>query len=86
MSATACATTTLIDPTTGRSARGVSVTILADDGLTSEALSKCVFVMGPERGLRFIETQPGVDAVVVDADGRLHYSSGLLNPAGGGVQ
>ena len=36
-----------------------SVTILADDGLTSEALSGRVFVMGPERGLRFIETQPG---------------------------
>lgn len=77
----------LIDPATGRSARGVqSVTILADDGLTSEALSKCVFVMGPERGLRFIETQPGVDAVVVDADGVLHTSSGLHNATSGAVQ
>lgn len=77
----------LIDPRTGRSATGVrSVTILADDGLTSEALSKCVFVMGWEQGLRFIEAQPGVDAVVVDADGRLHYSSGLLDPTQGGVQ
>jgi FAD:protein FMN transferase len=77
----------LIDPKTGRSACGVrSVTILADDGLTSEALSKCVFVMGCERGLRFIESQPGVDAVVVDAEGVLHYSSGLLNHTGGGVQ
>ena len=37
----------LIDPATGRSPRGVhSVTILADDGLTSEALSKSVFVLG----------------------------------------
>lgn len=77
----------LIDPKTGRSACGVrSVTILADDGLTSEALSKCVFVMGWERGLRFVESQPGVDAVVVDADGFLHYSSGLLNHTNGGVQ
>jgi len=77
----------LIDPKTGRSACGVcSVTILADDGLTSEALSKCVFVMGRERGLRFIESQPGVDAVVVDAEGGLHYSSGLLNQADGSVQ
>ncbi|MFG6489238.1 FAD:protein FMN transferase [Roseateles sp. BYS78W] len=77
----------LIDPRTGQSARGVrSVTILADDGLTSEALSKCVFVMGWERGLRFIESQPGVDAVVVDADGGLHYSSGLLNQTDGRAQ
>ncbi len=77
----------LIDPKTGRSARGVrSVTILADDGLTSEALSKCVFVMGCEQGLRFIESLPGVDAVVVDAEGCLHYSSGLLNHTSGAAQ
>ncbi len=72
----------LIDPKTGRSPHSVrSVTILADDGLTSEALSKTVFVMGLEKGLRLIESQPGVDAVVVDAAGALHYSSGLLNGA-----
>lgn len=77
----------LIDPRTGQSARGArSVTILADDGLTSEALSKCVFVMGWERGLRFIESQPGVDAVVVDTEGGLHYSCGLLHQAGTGLQ
>jgi FAD:protein FMN transferase len=70
----------LIDPRTGRSPSSVhSVTILADDGLTSEGLSKCVFVLGVERGLALIEQQSGVDAVIVDANGRLHYSSGLLN-------
>jgi FAD:protein FMN transferase len=72
----------LIDPATGRSPRSVhSVTVLADDGLTTEALSKCVFVLGVEKGLRLIEAQRGVDAVVVDACGALHYSSGLLAPA-----
>ncbi len=69
----------LIDPATGRSPRGVhSVTILAEDGLTTEALSKCVFVLGVEKGLRLIEAQRGVDAIVVDAAGALHYSTGLL--------
>ena len=72
----------LIDPKTGLSPVGVrSVTILADDGLTTEALSKTVFVSGLEKGLRLIESMPGVDAVVVDAAGALHYSSGLLNGA-----
>jgi thiamine biosynthesis lipoprotein len=71
----------LIDPRTGRSPSGVrSVTIVADDGLTSEALSKTVFVLGRERGLALIESVPGVDAVVVDDQGRLHYSAGLLLP------
>jgi thiamine biosynthesis lipoprotein len=69
----------LIDPATGRSPRGVhSVTILASDGLTSEALSKIVFVQGAARGLALVETLPGIDAVVVDAAGALHVSSGLL--------
>jgi thiamine biosynthesis lipoprotein len=68
----------LIDPKTGASPRSVrSVTILANDGLTSEGLSKCLFVMGLERGMRLVESVPGVDAVVVDASGALHFSSGL---------
>jgi thiamine biosynthesis lipoprotein len=72
----------VIDPATGRSPASVhSVTILADDGLTTEALSKSVFVLGVEKGMRLIEAQRGVDAVVVDASGALHYSSGLLAPA-----
>ena len=72
----------LLDPRTGRSPGGVaSVTILAADGLTAEALSKTVFVLGIEAGLRIVDAFPGVDALVVDADGRLHVSQGLL-PAG----
>ena len=33
--------------------------------------------------MRLIESQEGVDAVVIDAAGQLHYSSGLLD---GGAQ
>lgn len=69
----------LLDPRTGRSPDGVrSVTIVADDGLTAEALSKTVFVLGPERGLALVNGLPGVDAVIVDAAGHLHHSAGLL--------
>ena len=69
----------VIDPRTGKSPSHLhSVTILAADGLTTEALSKSLFVMGLQKGMRLIESQPGVDAVVVDAEGVLHYSSGLL--------
>jgi thiamine biosynthesis lipoprotein len=72
----------LIDPRTGASPSSVrSVTILAPDGLTSEALSKSVFVLGLDEGMRLVETQAGVDAVVVDAAGVLHFSSGLLRDA-----
>jgi FAD:protein FMN transferase len=68
----------LLDPATGRSPAHVhSVTIVAEDGLTSEALSKTVFVLGVERGLAIVEQVPGADAVVVDSAGRLHFTSGL---------
>lgn len=72
----------LLDPATGRSPQHVhSVTIIAADGLASEALSKAVFVLGVQRGLALVDTQPGVDAVVIDAHGVLHASSGLLHGA-----
>ena len=70
----------IVDPATGRSPDAVrSVTVLAADGLTSEALSKTVFVLGAARGLALVNQIPGVDAVVVDAAGRLHRSAGLLD-------
>jgi thiamine biosynthesis lipoprotein len=69
----------LIDPRTGKSPQAVhSVTVIAPDGLTSEALSKTIFVLGIERGMRIVETLPDVDAVVVDAAGELHASAGLV--------
>jgi thiamine biosynthesis lipoprotein len=74
----------LIDPATGRSPRGIhSVTILARDGLRSEALSKAVFVRGVGRGLALVERLGDVDAIVVDDQGALHASSGLLHASPG---
>jgi FAD:protein FMN transferase len=68
----------ILDPRTGRSAQVLrSVTVLADDGLTAEALSKCIFVLGPERGLAIAERVAGVDALAIDAQGHLHATPGL---------
>ena len=68
----------VIDPRTGESPAALqSVTIVAPDGLTAEGLSKSVFVLGLAPGMSLVEARPGVDAVVVDAAGVLHYSSGL---------
>jgi thiamine biosynthesis lipoprotein len=71
----------LIDPASGRSPDALrSVTVLGPDGLTTEALSKTVFVSGLEKGMRLIDAFAGVDAIVVDAAGVLHYSRGLQSP------
>ncbi len=69
----------LIDPATGESPQQIhSVTVLGDDGLSTEAFSKMLFVLGLEKGMRLIEAQDDLDALVVDAAGVLHYSRGLL--------
>lgn len=68
----------IVDPATGRSPSQVrSVTVLAADGLTCEAMSKTIFVLGAERGLELVESMQGVDAIVVDAQGELKCSSGM---------
>lgn len=69
----------LINPFTGESPQQIrSVTVLGEDGLSTEAFSKMVFVLGLQEGMRLIEAQGDMDALVVDAAGVLHYSRGLL--------
>jgi thiamine biosynthesis lipoprotein len=74
----------ILDPATGRSARDAwSVTILGAEATFTDALSTSVFVLGPEKGLELVNRLPGVDAIVIDARGRMHYSRDLaaLEPA-----
>jgi thiamine biosynthesis lipoprotein len=71
----------ILDPRTGRSPAGVrAVTVLAADGVTAEALGKAVFLRGPQAGLQLIDGLPGVDALVIDEQGRLHVSAGFTQP------
>ena len=68
----------ILDPSTGESAVGVrAVTVIGPDATTTEGLSKTVFVKGVDRGLALIHSLRDVDAVVVDARGRMFYSNGL---------
>ena len=73
----------IINPSTGKSASAVqSVTVLANLAADSDALSTTVFVLGVKKGLALVNRLPGVDAIVIDAEGLLHYSDGLLRAAG----
>jgi FAD:protein FMN transferase len=68
----------VLDPQTGFPARGCrSVTVLASDGMTADALSTALFVLGPKNGLRRLRQFPGVEAVIVDDQNRVHLSEGL---------
>ncbi len=70
----------IINPKTGRSATAVhSVSVIGPDATTTDGLTKPVFILGPEKGMQLIDSIPGVDAVIIDAEGRMYYSSGLQN-------
>jgi thiamine biosynthesis lipoprotein len=68
----------ILDPATGDSARAsMSVTILGPLASFTDALSTSVFVLGPEKGLSLINRLDGIDAIVIDAEGRMRYSADL---------
>jgi FAD:protein FMN transferase len=56
----------ILDPKTGYPVPGVvAVTILAPDGITADALGKVAFVLGREKGMAFIRSRPGVEALMI---------------------
>jgi thiamine biosynthesis lipoprotein len=69
----------IINPKSGDSARGMhSATIIGPDATTTDALSTSVFILGVDEGLALVNHLPDIDAILVDAQGQLHYSDGLL--------
>jgi len=68
----------ILDPQTLQPARGCqSVTVIAREGVWADGLDTGIFVMGPEKGMELVERLPDVEAIIVDAEGRLLVSSGL---------
>jgi thiamine biosynthesis lipoprotein len=67
----------IIDPRTGWPAKACqSVTILADSAERAVVLTKVLFIHGPEEGLK-IARQEGVEALLIDAAGKRHWTSGF---------
>ena len=68
----------IMDPKTGMPVMHTqSVTIVAPDAYQADGLSTAVFVLGHEQGMALIESLPGVEGVIIDAEGRRYESSGL---------
>ncbi len=67
----------IIDLSTGRPAEGVvQVTVITRTGLDADAIDTGCFIMGVERCLEMFSRMPGYDAVIVDADMRVHMTPG----------
>jgi FAD:protein FMN transferase len=68
----------IIDPRTGYPVEHTrSVTVLAPTSFLADTLDTAVFVLGAEKGLALIARVPGAEAVIVDAQNRVHVSPGL---------
>lgn len=68
----------IINPRTGKSAHDViSVTIIGEHGIDTDPLSTSVFVLGVEKGLALVNQLPQFDAIIIDIEGKVHYSEGL---------
>jgi len=71
----------ILNPKTGKSVHGTrSATVIGPDATTTDALSTTLFVLGREKAMKLLESLPGIDAVIIDSDGKLYYSSGLSPP------
>lgn len=71
----------ILQPSTGKSVdHSWSVSVLANDALTSDALSTTLFVLGTKKALQLINSLNDIEAIVIDSNGKMFYSSGLMPP------
>lgn len=67
----------VLDPRTGRPATALrEVTVLASEALVAAAMAKAAWVLGAEAAAPMIERQRGVQARMIDAQGREHRVTG----------
>jgi FAD:protein FMN transferase len=68
----------IIDPSTGEPARLCrSVTLVSPSPVLADAVSKGVFILGPEKGMALIERLPDLEGVIVSSKNEVVVSSGL---------
>ena len=68
----------IINPVSGMAVEDrASVTVVAPDGATADALETTVYLLGPERGLKLVDETPGAAAIFVrmTADGVKTFES-----------
>lgn len=63
----------IINPKTGEPAQNdlASVTIIADDCLSADALATAVMVLGKRKGIELIKTSPKTRAIIITKDGEV---------------
>lgn len=73
----------IIDPKTGKPVKDIfkSVTVVAPDCATADALATGLYVLEPQKALFLIQGIDGADCIIVDRFGFMYVSSGLPQEA-----
>lgn len=65
----------IFDPKTGRPVRlMISATLITMEVMDADAMATAVFVMGPDKGMEWVESMENVEAMLVLEDGSIRYS------------
>jgi thiamine biosynthesis lipoprotein len=68
----------IFDPKTGYPAEGLSgTTLIHPDPVVADAWNTAIFVLGPEKGMEWVEKIAAMETVMVTTAGDIMYSSGL---------
>ncbi len=69
----------LIDARTGWPARGVaSTTAVAPSAFDAGLAATASFLLGPEEGLKYLESMPGIEGALITEEGELRATPGML--------
>jgi thiamine biosynthesis lipoprotein len=73
----------ILDPRTGYPAeKCISVTVLAKDAETADALSTGLFALGAEKGMALVKTLPDIHAMFVTSDKKIYATPWFQIPPG----
>lgn len=68
----------ILDPKTGYPSKGIqSVTVVHKANAFADGLATSVFVMGKEKGIELIESLHETEAMIIDDEGKIFYTSGF---------
>lgn len=70
----------IFNPQTGRPSRlMISATIITTEVMDADALATAVFVMGPDKGIEWVDSMENVEAMLVLEDQTIRYSKNFRN-------
>lgn len=68
----------VLSPDTLHPSRGnQSVSVIAKDSTTADAISTAIFAMDPDKGFKLLESLPEVEGIIMGDDGHIGLSPGL---------